>query len=93
MGIWADAANCLTRVGAVLNDRLGAVIAEVAVMQLDIDAQPLGAHGASHDLLDPALPQPFIGMAGASSPMAIVEACAPCWLECWADGTPCRAFA
>ena len=92
MGISADATNCLTCVGAVLNDRLGAIIAEVAVMQLDIDAQPLGAHGASHDLLDPALPQPFIGMAGESS-MAIAEACAPYWLECWAAGTPCRAAA
>lgn len=62
-------------------------------MQLDIDAQPLGAHGAPHDLLDPALPQAFIGMAGESSPMAIAESCAPCWLECWAAGTPCCAFA
>ena len=93
MGICADATNCLTCVGAVLNDRLGAVIAEVAVMQLDIDAQPLGAHGASHDLLDPGLPQPFIGVAGESSSMVIAEACEPRWLECWAARTPCRAFA
>jgi hypothetical protein len=92
VGICADATNCVTCVGAVLDDRLGDVIAEVAVMQLDIDAQPLGAHGASHDLLDPAVPQPFIGMAGDWSCMAIVEACVPCWLECCADGTPCRAF-
>ena len=93
MGICTGAKNCLTCVGAVLNDRLGAVIADVAVMQLDIAAQPLGDHGASHDLLDPALPQPFIGMAGESSSMVITGACAPCWLECWAADMPCPAFA
>jgi hypothetical protein len=83
----------LTRAGAVFNDAVDAFSAEVTVMQLDIDAQPLGAHGASHDLLDPVLPQPFIGMAGESSSIVIIGACAPFWPECWAAGMPCPAFA